>query len=264
MDLQLSGKLALVTGSTAGIGLAIGSTLAGEGARVIINGRSEKRVTEAIQRIRQEHPHSKLEGFIGDLSRVEAVKQVTSNFPHVDVLINNLGIYEIKPFENISDEDWAAIIEANFLSGVRLSRYYLPNMKARKWGRIIFISSESAINIPVEMIHYGVTKTMQLALARGLAETTVGTSVTVNSILPGPTRSEGVEGFLSHMAKSRNVEPSVVEKEFFQTVRPSSLLKRFATSEEVAALVAFIASPLSSATNGAALRVDGGVVRSII
>jgi NAD(P)-dependent dehydrogenase (short-subunit alcohol dehydrogenase family) len=207
MDLQLSGKLALVTGSTAGIGLAIGSILAGEGATVIINGRSEKRVTEAIEKIRQKHPHAKLEALVGDLSKVEAVKHATSRFPHVDVLINNLGHYEPKAFEDISDEAWTAIIETNFMSGVRLSRYYLPKMKARNWGRIIFISSESAINIPVEMIHYGVTKTMQLALARGLAETTAGTSVTVNSILAGPTRSEGVEQFVNDMAKSRHVEP---------------------------------------------------------
>jgi len=264
MDLQLSGKLALVTGSTAGIGLAIGSTLAGEGATVIINGRSEKRVTQSIEKIRQEHSHGKLEALVGDLSKVEAVRQVTSSFPHVDILVNNLGYYELKAFADISDEAWTAIIETNFMSGVRLSRHYLPKMKVKNWGRIIFISSESAINIPVEMIHYGVTKTMQLALARGLAESTAGTGVTVNSILPGPTRSEGVEGFVSHMAKSRNVERSLVEKEFFEAIRPSSLLKRFATPEEVAALVAFVASPLSSATNGAALRVDGGVVRSII
>jgi NAD(P)-dependent dehydrogenase (short-subunit alcohol dehydrogenase family) len=264
MNLELSDKLALVTGSTAGIGLAIGSTLAGEGATVIINGRSDKRVSEAIEKIRQKHPHAKLETFTGDLSKVDAVMQATSRFPQVDILINNLGYYEPKAFEYISDEDWMAIIETNFMSGVRLSRHYLPKMKARNWGRIIFISSESAINIPVEMIHYGVTKTMQLALARGLAESTAGTGVTVNSILPGPTRSEGVAEFVSQMAKARNVEPSVVEKEFFETVRPSSLLKRFATTEEVAALVAFVASPLSSATNGTALRVDGGVVRSII
>ena len=264
MDLQLSGKLALVTGSTAGIGLAISSTLAGEDATVIINGRSEKRVVEAIEKIRQKHPHAKLEAIVGDLSNVAGVKQAISSFPHVDILVNNLGYYEPKAFEDISDEDWIAIIETNFMSGVRLSRHYLPRMKAKNWGRIIFISSESAINIPVEMIHYGVTKTMQLALARGLAETTAGTAVTVNSILAGPTRSEGVEGFVSQMAKSRNVEPSVVEKEFFETVRPSSLLKRFATTEEVASLVAFVASPLSSATTGTALRADGGVVRSII
>ena len=264
MDLQLSGKLALVTGSTAGIGLAIGSTLAGEGASVILNGRSEERVIQAVEKIQRKHPYAKLEVLVGDLSRVEAVKQATGSFPHVDILINNLGIYEPKPFDDLSDDDWVAMIETNFMSGVRLSRHYLPKMKAKDWGRIIFISSESAINIPVEMIHYGVTKTMQLALARGLAETTAGTSVTVNSILAGPTRSEGVEQFVNDMAKSRHVEPSVVEKEFFETVRPSSLLKRFATTDEVAALAAFVASPLSSATNGAALRVDGGVVRSII
>jgi NAD(P)-dependent dehydrogenase (short-subunit alcohol dehydrogenase family) len=264
MDLQLSGKLALVTGSTAGIGLAIGSTLAGEGATVILNGRSEKRVTEAVQKVRRKHPHAKLEGFVGDLSKAKTVAQATSSFPHVDILVNNLGIYEPKPFEEVSDEDWRAIIETNFMSGVRLSRHYLPRMKAKNWGRIIFISSESAINIPVEMIHYGVTKTMQLALARGLAESTAGTNVTVNSILAGPTRSEGVEGFVSRIATARNLKPSVVEEEFFETVRPSSLLKRFATTDEVAALVAFVASPLSSATNGAALRADGGVIRSII
>lgn len=264
MDLQLTGKLALVTGSTAGIGLAIGSTLAGEGATVIINGRSEKRVTEAIEKIRNQHPHAKLEALVADLSKAEWVKQAIRSFPQVDILINNLGYYEAKAFEDISDEAWTAIIETNFMSGMRLSRHYLPKMKANNWGRIIFISSESAVNIPVEMIHYGVTKTMQLALARGLAETTAGTGVTVNSILAGPTRSEGVEEFVRQMAESRNVEPAVVEKEFFETVRPGSLLKRFATSEEVASLVAFVASPLSSATNGAALRVDGGVVRSII
>ncbi len=185
-------------------------------------------------------------------------------FAHVDILINNLGVYEPKPFEAISDQEWREIIETNFMSGVRLSRHYLPEMKAMNWGRIIFISSESAINIPVEMIHYGVTKTMQLALARGLAETTAGTAVTVNSVLAGPTRSDGVEKFVDQIAHSRGIEPSSVEKEFFATVRPSSLLKRFASIEEVASLVIFMASPLSSATNGAALRVDGGVIRSII
>jgi NAD(P)-dependent dehydrogenase (short-subunit alcohol dehydrogenase family) len=263
MDLQLSDKLALVSGSTAGIGLAIGSTLAGEGATVIINGRSEKRVSEAIEKIRQKHPRAKLEALVADLSTLEAVKRATGSFPHVDVLINNLGIYEPKSFEDISDEDWMAIIETNFMSGVRLSRHYLPKMKAKNWGRIIFMSSESAINIPVEMIHYGLTKTMQLALARGLAETTAGTGVTVNSILPGPTRSEGVEGFVSQMAKSRNVEPSVIEEEFFETVRPSSLLKRFATTEEVAELVAFLASDRAASITGSEYVIDGGTIPTI-
>jgi len=263
VDLQLKGKLALVTGSTAGIGLAIGSSLAGEGATVIINGRSGRRVDDAIATIRQKHPQAELEAYAGDLSKADTVQRVAGRFSDVDILVNNLGVYEPKPFEAISDQDWQAIIETNFMSGVRLSRYYLLRMKAMNWGRIIFISSESAINIPLEMIHYGVTKTMQLALARGLAETTAGTGVTVNSVLAGPTRSEGVEQFLDQIAQSRGIEQSVVEKEFFETVRPGSLLKRFASTDEVASLVTFIASPLSAATNGAALRVDGGVIRSI-
>ena len=263
MDLQLKGKLALVRGSTAGIGLAIGSSLAGEGATVIINGRSGRRVDDAIATIRQKHPQAELEAYAGDLSKADTVQRVAGRFSDVDILVNNLGVYEPKPFEAISDQDWQAIIETNFMSGVRLSRYYLLRMKAMNWGRIIFISSESAINIPVEMIHYGVTKTMQLALARGLAETTAGTGVTVNSVLAGPTRSEGVEQFLDQIAQSRGIEQSVVEKEFFETVRSGSLLKRFASTDEVASLVTFIASPLSAATNGAALRVDGGVIHSI-
>src|SRR6266850_7986734 len=264
MDMQFNNKLALVTGSTAGIGLAIGSTLAGEGATVVINGRSEKRVAEALEKIRKKQPHAKLQAFVGDLSSPETVRQAISRFPHVDILINNLGRYEVKPFEELTDEDWTAIIETNFMSGLRLSRHYLPAMKVQNWGRIIFISSESALYIPAEMIHYGVTKTMQVALARGLAETTAGTAVTVNSILVGPTRSEGVEEFIADMAKSKNIGPAQVEKEFFQTVRPSSLLQRFATPDEVASMVVFLASPLSSATNGAALRAEGGVVRSIL
>jgi len=263
MNLQLENKLALVTGSTAGIGFAIAKALAAEGARVIINGRSEKRVAEAIASIRADLPSATLEPLALDLSKADAATEATLWFPSVDILVNNLGVYEPKPFEQITDADWSAIIETNFLSGVRLSRHYLPRMKAADWGRIIFISSESAVNVPVEMIHYGVTKTMQVALARGLAETTAGTGVTVNSVLAGPTRSEGVEEFISNMAKTKGVTPTDVEKEFFQTIRPSSLLKRFATTGEVAALVAFVASPLSSATNGAALRAEGGVIRTI-
>src|SRR5881396_1840765 len=264
MNLKLDGKKTLVTGSTAGIGFAIARALAREGASVVITGRTQQRVDNATEDIRKEIRDAKISGIAVDLATPDGISKCIQVAPAVDILVNNLGVYEPKPFEQITDDDWREIIETNFMSGVRLSRHYLPRMKANNWGRIIFISSESAINIPVEMIHYGVTKTMQLALARGLAETTAGTGVTVNSILAGPTRSEGVEEFVSHMAKSRNVEPSVVEKEFFETVRPSSLLKRFATTDEVAALVAFVASPLSSATNGAALRVDGGVVRSII
>ena len=262
MDFQLSGKLCLVSGSTAGIGLAIATALAGEGAEVIINGRTDDRVAEAIDAIRKLHPEAKLKAFAGDLSTVEQVTELDARFQRLEVLVNNLGSYEPKPFEKLTDEDWRKIIETNFFSGLRLSRTFLPGMLNRNWGRIIFISSESGVNIPVEMIHYGVTKTMQIALARGLAETTKGTGVTVNSVLPGPTRSEGVEEFIKKMAGGKSAAD--VEKDFFEKTRPSSLLQRFATVEEVANLVAYVASPLSSATNGAALRVDGGVVRSIV
>src|SRR5438128_12000357 len=236
VDLQLKGKLALVTGSTAGIGLAIGSRLAGEGATVIINGRSGRRVDDAIATIRQKHPQAELEAYAGDLSKADTVQRPAGRFAQVDILVNNLGSYEPKPFEAISDQDWQAIIETNFMSGVRLSRYYLLRMKAMNWGRIIFISSESGINIPVEMIHYGVTKTAQLALARGLAETTAGTSVTVNSVLPGPTRSEGVGKFVEDLARTQNKPVAEVEAGFFKTARPTCLLQRFATTEEVAAM----------------------------
>jgi NAD(P)-dependent dehydrogenase (short-subunit alcohol dehydrogenase family) len=263
VNLKLENKTALVTGSTAGIGFAIARSLAAEGARVIVNGRTEPRVSEAIAAIRKSQPNAKLEPFAANLANAEAAIETARRFPSIDILVNNLGVYEVKPFEQITDDDWRAIIETNFMCGVRLSRHYLSRMKAANWGRLIFISSESATNIPVEMIHYGVTKTMQVALARGLAETTAGTAVTVNSVLAGPTRSEGVEKFLIDMAKTKNVTPGEIEKEFFRTARPGSLLQRFATTDEVAALVTFVASPLSSATNGAALRVEGGVLRSI-
>jgi NAD(P)-dependent dehydrogenase (short-subunit alcohol dehydrogenase family) len=264
MDLKLESKLALVSGSTAGIGFAIARALAAEGCRVIINGRAAPRVTEAIAALRAAVPKARLEPLALDLSKAEAAAEATQRFPHVDILVNNLGVYEPKAFEQITDADWSAIIETNFMSGMRLSRHYLPRMKTAGWGRIIFISSESAVNIPMEMIHYGVTKTMQIALARGLAETTAGSGVTVNSVLAGPTRSEGVEKFIADLAKTSQVTPAQVEKDFFRTARPGSLLQRFASPDEVAALTVFVASPLSSATNGAALRVEGGLVRSIL
>ncbi|MBW4659653.1 MAG: SDR family oxidoreductase [Drouetiella hepatica Uher 2000/2452] len=263
MDLQLTDKVALVSGSTAGIGLAIATTLAQEGAMVIINGRTQDRVDAAIDQIKQKTTDAKLQGIAADLGTVNGANALFQQIPEVDILVNNLGIYGAQAFAEISDDEWMKFLEVNVISGVRLSRYYLPKMLQKNWGRIIFISSESGINIPAEMIHYGVTKTAQLSLARGLAETTVGTNVTVNSVLPGPTRSEGVEDFIQGLATDQNISSEQVEKEFFAKMRPSSLIQRFATSEEVAALVAFVASPLSSATNGAALRVDGGVVRSI-
>jgi NAD(P)-dependent dehydrogenase (short-subunit alcohol dehydrogenase family) len=258
MDLQLDGKLALITGSTAGIGFAIAESLARERCRVIVNGRTQARVDAAL---------AKIPGAVGlaaNLGTSAGVAEAIRRFPDVDILINNMGIFEPKAFEAIPDEDWFRFFEVNVLSGVRLSRHYLPRMKASGWGRIVFISSESAVQIPAEMIHYGMTKTAQLAISRGLAETTAGTRVTVNSVLPGPTASEGVEEFVGRLAADQKTDRVSVEQEFFKNIRPSSLLKRFATPEEVAALVTFVASPLSSATNGAALRVDGGVVRSII
>jgi NAD(P)-dependent dehydrogenase (short-subunit alcohol dehydrogenase family) len=264
MDLQLENRLALVTGSTAGIGFAIAKSLAAEGAAVIINGRTETRVSEALASIRAAHPQARLEPLAADLSQADGAEQTIRQFPEVDILVNSLGMYEHRPFEETSDEDWRAIIETNFMSGVRLSRHYLPRMKAANWGRIIFLSSESGLNIPPEMIHYGVTKTMVLALSRGLAETTMGTAVTVNAVLPGPTRSEGVRRLLADQAKARGVSLAEMEKEFLRTFRPTSLLQRLAEPDEVANLVTYIASPRASATNGAGLRVDGGVVRSII
>ena len=260
MNLKLEDKLALVTGSTAGIGLAIATSLAREGARVIVNGRSEKAVAEAKKQIANAAPDAKVEGFAGDLSTEPATAALLRHFPLVDILVNNLGIFEPKPFEQIPDEDWRRFFEVNVLSGVRLSRMYLPGMKQRNWGRIVFISSESAIQIPVEMIHYGMTKTAQLAVSRGLAESCAGTGVTVNAVLPGPTRSAGVDEFVAKLSGGKPFEE--FEKEFFATVRPTSLLKRFATTEEVANLVTYVCSPLAAATNGAALRVDGGVVRA--
>lgn len=260
MNLQLDNKTALVSGSTKGIGFAIARQLARERARVIINGRAEKSVAAALSQLREEIPGAKAEGFAGDLSSAEVVPSLLQRFPAVDILVNNLGIFEPKPFEQIPDDDWRRFFDVNVLSGVRLSRAYLPGMKQRNWGRIVFISSESAIQPPPEMIHYGMTKTAQLAISRGLAELCAGTGVTVNAVLPGPTLSEGVEEFVDRISGGKPF--AEFEKEFFEKVRPSSLLKRFATAEEVANMVAYVCSPLASATSGAALRVDGGVVKA--
>ena len=264
MDLELDGKRALVTGSTAGIGYAIAEALAREGADVIVNGRTEKRVEQALASIRTSQPHAKVEGLAADLGHADGVRAAVQRLPDVDMLVNNLGIFEPKPFQEIPDEDWFRLFEVNVMSGIRLCRHYLPGMKTRNWGRVVFISSESAVQIPAEMIHYGMTKTAQLAISRGLAETTAGTGVTVNTVLPGPTASEGANEFVDRMAASSKQTNAEFEAEFFRSVRPSSLLRRFARPEEVAALVVFLCSPLSSATNGAALRADGGVVRSIL
>ena len=257
MDLQLRDKLAVVSGSTAGIGFAIAEALAREGARVVVNGRTQAAVDDAVSRIGQGAV-----GFAGDLSDAAKSAELVREFPIVDILVNNLGIFEPKPFEEIPDEDWRRFFDVNVLSGVRLARAFLPGMRRQDWGRIIFISSESAVQIPAEMIHYGMTKTAQLAISRGLAESVAGTRVTVNCVLPGPTQSRGVNEFVDQLAQASNKSFEQIQKEFFEHVRPTSLLKRFITPQEVASLVAFVASPLAAATNGAALRVDGGVLKS--
>jgi NAD(P)-dependent dehydrogenase (short-subunit alcohol dehydrogenase family) len=257
MNLDLKGKSALVTGSTAGIGLAIATALAKEGAQVIVNGRTQKRVDQAMAASGATH------GIAADLGTAEGAAAVIARFPTVDILVNNVGIFEPKPFEQIPDEDWLRFFEVNVMSGVRLSRHYLGPMKQKNWGRIVFISSESGLQIPVEMIHYGMTKTAQLAISRGLAETTAGTAVTVNAVLPGPTESEGVVEFVDRLASEKGIGRDAFEREFFKNARPSSILQRFATTEEVASVVTFVCSPLASAINGSSVRADGGVIRSI-
>jgi NAD(P)-dependent dehydrogenase (short-subunit alcohol dehydrogenase family) len=261
MDTKLTGKLALISGSTAGIGNAIAAALAREGARVIVNGRSQTAVDSAVAKI-EPAPGGQVHGFAGDLSTAAAAEELLRRHPNIEILVNNLGIFEPKPFEDIPDADWIRFFDVNVLSGVRLARLCLPAMRRANWGRIIFISSESGIQIPSEMIHYGMTKTAQLAVSRGLAEAVAGTGITVNSILPGPTKSRGVGDFVDALAKADGKTFNEFEREFFAKVRPTSLIKRFATPEEVASLVTYIASPLSSATTGAALRADGGVVKS--
>ena len=257
MNLQLDGKTALVTGSTGGIGLAIAAALAAEGASVICNGRTQDRVDSAMK------TSGAAFGIAADLGTESGARAVISRFPQLDILVNNLGIFEPKPFEEIDDADWMRFFESNVLSGVRLSRGYLPGMRSRNWGRIIFVSSESGLQIPAEMIHYGVTKTAQISLARGLAESVAGTGITINSVLPGPTRSEGVGTFVQQMAKQQGIDEAVMEHRFFRDARPSSLIGRFLTTDEVANAIAYLCTPAASGTTGSAMRVDGGVVRSI-
>jgi NAD(P)-dependent dehydrogenase (short-subunit alcohol dehydrogenase family) len=263
MDLGIAGKRALVTGSTAGIGLASARALAREGARVILNGRTQTRVDAAVAAIRADLPGAHIGGVAADLGTAAGCEDVVDQVPVVDILVNNVGIFEPKPFEEITDADWMRFFEVNVLSGVRLTRHYLPLMRNANWGRVVFVSSESALQIPTEMIHYGMTKTAQLAVARGLAETLAGTNVTVNSVLPGPTSSEGVLAFVADLAAAQGQDIASVERDFFASARPSSVIQRFATPDEVAAMIVYVCGAPASATTGAALRVDGGVVRAI-
>jgi NAD(P)-dependent dehydrogenase (short-subunit alcohol dehydrogenase family) len=264
MNLKFEGKTALVSGSTAGIGYAIALGLAREGARVAVNGRTQKRVDAAIRSIRKEVADAQLDGIAADLGTSSGCAQLVRQLPSVDILVNNVGIFEAKPFEEIPDADWQRMFEVNLMSGVRLSRAYLPGMKQRNWGRIVFISSESGIHIPVEMVHYGMTKTAQIAVARGIAETCAGTGVTVNSVLAGPTASEGVTNFVADLARQQKTTPAAFEKEFFRTMRPTSLLKRFLSPDEVASVVVFVCSGEAGAINGAPIRAEGGVVKAAL
>jgi len=262
MDLKLKNKTALVTGSTAGIGFAIAKSLAHEGAHVFVNGRTIERVENAVNKIKQQTDNENIKGLVADFSDKQQIDKLLTQLPEVDILVNNVAVFEPKAFADITDESWINFFEINVLSAIRLSRVYFDKMLKKNWGRIIFISSESAVQIPEEMIHYGMTKTAQIAVARGLAELTKGTNVTVNSVLPGPTFSEGVGGFIEALAKQNNKTVEQMEAEFFKSIRPTSILQRFIEPDEIASVVTYVASPLSSAINGAALRADGGVIKS--
>ncbi|MFT3795725.1 SDR family NAD(P)-dependent oxidoreductase [Flavobacterium sp.] len=263
MDLQLKDKTAFISGSTAGIGFATAKRLATEGATVIINGRTQQSVDQAVAEL-QKTGNSNVSGIVADFSKVDDINRLLSELPDIDILVNNTGIFEPKAFAEIPDEDWFRFFDINVMSGVRLSRHLFPKMIAKNWGRIIFISSESGIMIPDEMIHYGMTKSAQLAVSSGLAQLTKGTNVTVNSILPGPTKSRGVGQFLEDLSKTDNKPVAEVEADFFKNMRPTSLIQRFASVDEIANTIAYYVSPLASATNGAAIRVEGGLVRSIV
>jgi NAD(P)-dependent dehydrogenase (short-subunit alcohol dehydrogenase family) len=258
MDFKLIGKRALVTGSTAGIGFSIAKLLTREGAFVYVNGRTEARVSRAVGEI-----DGRVDGVAADLTTEQGAEKLFARVEKLDILVNNLGIFEAKPFLEIEDAEWRRYFDANVLSGVRMTRHYLPQMLEKKWGRIVFISSESALQTPAEMVHYGMTKTAQLAVARGVAESFPASGVTVNSVLAGPTESEGVSTFVEGLAKQQGKTKDDVEREFFERARPSSLIKRFATTDEVAAMVVYLCSEAASATTGASVRVDGGVVKSI-
>jgi NAD(P)-dependent dehydrogenase (short-subunit alcohol dehydrogenase family) len=263
MIIDLKDRKAVVTGSTAGIGRAIAEGLARAGARVVINGRGDEKVNNALAELRVMFPRAEISGVATDVSTPEGAAQLIAAAEDADILVNNLGTARPKPFAEISDADWLDLFQINVMSGVRMSRHHLPRMVKRGWGRVVFISSESAVNIPKEMIDYGMTKTAQLAISRGLAEAVAGTGVTVNAVLPGPTRSESLIGWMKGLAESQGITVAEAEAQFLKTMRPTSLINRFATTDEVANMVVYVCSDQASATTGAALRVDGGVVRYV-
>ncbi|HVZ73191.1 MAG TPA: SDR family oxidoreductase [Polyangia bacterium] len=264
MELQLEGKTVLVTGSTAGIGYAAARLFAREGATVVVNGRSEARVADAMAALAKDAPRARVRGVAADVGTAAGCAALVAREASVDVLVNNVGLYGPQAFEDITDEDWQRYFDVNVMSGARLSRAYFPGMLARSWGRVIFVSSESAMQVPAEMVHYGMTKAAQLAIARGMAERARGTGVTVNSVLPGPTMSEGLDEMVRKRASERGLSDAEIERDFFATARPTSIIQRFETVDEIANLIVYLASPLASGTTGSSLRVDGGMVRSII
>jgi len=264
MDLKLKGKTVFISGSTSGIGFGVAKIFLQEGALVYINGRTETSIDDAIQRLKAVFPDGKIEGIVADFSKAEEVEQLIKKLPHLDILINNVGIYTSKSFFETTDEDWSQHLEVNVMSGVRLSRHFLPKMLEKNWGRILFVSSECATLIPADLIAYSTSKTAALAISRGLAQLTKGTGVTVNTVLPGSTKTEGAEQFLSNLAKKENKTIPQVETDFFREVRPNSLLQRFASVEEIANTIVYFASPLSVATNGASIKLDGGSMGGII
>ncbi|WP_285027961.1 SDR family oxidoreductase [Plantibacter sp. ME-Dv--P-122b] len=263
MDLQLRGKTAFISGSTGGIGAAIARTLAAEGARVIVNGRSEQAVQAAVAALRRTHPDAGHDGIVADFADPASVERLLGDLGAVDILVNNVGQFGLAAFESISDDEWSHALEVNLMSGVRLSRHALPGMLDRGWGRILFVGSESGVNIPADMIHYGVTKAAMIALGNGLAKRTRGTAVTVNTILGGPTYSDGVAATIESIAADQAAPVDAVKASIIGR-NTTTLLERFIEPGEIASLAAYLASPLASATNGAALRADGGVLTGML